>query len=100
MIFAALLEAAERGELILAPGGMCRFHRRRDGVVVIREIIVLPERRREGIGRILIQEIRSRHPGADLVARCPEEYEANKFWEAMGFECDDPGAINGWWLHS
>lgn len=51
MIFTVLSEAADRGELILVPDGLCRYHRRRDGVVVIHEILVLPFRRRGGIGR-------------------------------------------------
>jgi hypothetical protein len=42
VIFAALNEAAERGELLLTVGGLCRFHLRRDGVVVIRELLVVP----------------------------------------------------------
>lgn len=47
-------EAADKGELILVDGGMCRYHRRRDGVVVVREILVLvaskPSRKCEECG--------------------------------------------------
>ncbi len=35
MIFEALYESAKRGELLLVEGGMCRWHLRRDGVLVI-----------------------------------------------------------------
>jgi GNAT superfamily N-acetyltransferase len=86
MILAALAEAAARGELLLVPDGMCRLHRRRDGRVVIREILVLPVRRRSGVGRRLVEEVIARTGGAPLQARCPVKYEAaNLFWPALGF---------------
>lgn len=85
MIFVALNEAADRGELLLTDGGMCRFHHRRDGFVVIRELLVLPECRRKGIGRALVGRVRAKFPNEIVRAVCPVEYEANRFWEAMGF---------------
>lgn len=85
MIFVALDEAAERGELLLVDGGLCRWHRRRDGVVVIREVLVLPERRRQGIGRGLVERLAILNPGAPLLARCPIRSMANGFWTALGF---------------
>ena len=85
MIFAALDEAARRDELLLVDGGLCRYHMRNDGVVVIREILVLPEFREQGIGQAMIDRIRYRHVGHMLRARCPEVYPANGFWKAMGF---------------
>jgi len=85
MIFAALNEAAERGELLLSEDGLCRFHRRRDGRVTIREIVVLPDRRRQGTGRALVERVASRCPGAVIVARCPTCYPANGFWPRVGF---------------
>jgi GNAT superfamily N-acetyltransferase len=85
VIFAALSEAAGKGELLLVAGGMCRFHRRRDGTVTIREILVLPGSRRQGIGRRLIELVRLRCPGATLKARCPVRSEGNFFWRVLGF---------------
>lgn len=91
MIFAALSEAASRGELLLVNGGLCRFHQRKDGVVVIREIIVLPAARRLGIGRRMIRDIQAEHSGATLRARCPAQTIAgtvgagNVFWKHLGF---------------
>ena len=98
MIFAALDEAASRGELLLVPDGLCRFHRRRDGVVVVREILVLPFRRRTGVGRRLIQDVLARARGSPVQARCPVKYEAaNRFWAAMGFTLvSESKGVNLW----
>lgn len=99
MIFAALNEAADRGELLLVAGGMCRFHRRRDGVVVVREIVVLPTHRRAGVGRALIETVRKRFPEAPIEAKCPLGYASNWFWVKMGFELiDTVGKVNVWRL--
>lgn len=85
MIFPALLESADRGELLLVQDGLCRWHRRRDGSVTIRELIVLPFRRGTGVGRRLLVLVRQHNPGAILRARCPAHYPANGFWQRLGF---------------
>lgn len=97
MIFAALSEAADRGELLLVPGGMCRFHRRKDGTVTIREMLVLPGCRRHGIGRGMIRQITATHPGVLIRARCPAGYEANQFWGRVGFRlASQVDGVNLW----
>lgn len=103
MIFAALNEAAERGELFLEPGGLCRWHRRKDGVLVVREIVVLPRHRRLGVGRRLVERVQREVPGATLLARCPARTkdgragEANVFWCHLGFIlAGEKGGINTW----
>ena len=83
MIFEALNQAADDGELILLQGGLCHFHKRQDGVVTIREIIVLPANRRYGIGSTLVTKARG--DACKVVARCPADLPSNAFWEAMGF---------------
>lgn len=91
MIFAAMNEAADRDELLLVDAGLCRFHLRRDGVVTIREILVLPLARRCGVGRRMVNEVQRRHPHATLRACCPVTTsdgrvgEANVFWRHLGF---------------
>ncbi len=99
MIFAALSEAAERGELLLTRDGMCRWHKRRDGIVVIREILILPFRRRTGLGRQIVVELLALCQHATVLARCPAGYESNRFWEGLGFVCERQKAgVNEWWL--
>lgn len=103
MIYAALSEAAERGELILVDGGMCRFHCRKDGVVVIREVLVLPAHRRLGVGRRMVARVRSLHPKARLLAKCPIADAqgrigvGNVFWRHLGFVClSESNGLNTW----
>lgn len=99
MLLVALNEAAERGELILVMDGMCRWHRRRDGVVVIREILVLPFRRRTGVGRRMLWQVSAANPGRPIEARCPVGYESNDWWKAMGFDLiSTEDGINLWRL--
>jgi GNAT superfamily N-acetyltransferase len=85
MIFEALYESAQRGELLLVDGGLCHWHLRRDGQLTIREIIVLPEHRRQGIGTKMIERLK-RVPGAgSLFAKCPVDLPANGFYCKLGF---------------
>ncbi len=99
MIFAALSEAMQKGELILRQGGLCHWHRRKDGVVVIREILVLPSMRRAGLGRSMLDEARTSSPGyTAVVAKCPAAYESgNAFWAGMGFtKTGEKDGVNVW----
>lgn len=97
MLFAALSESADRGELLLTVGGLCRFHQRKDGVVTIRELLVLPECRGLGIGRDLVRSVLRRHPGQTVRARCPASYPSNGFWQHMGFHlAGEANGINTW----
>jgi hypothetical protein len=99
MIFVALSEAADSGELLLVRGGMCRFHLRRDGVVVVREILVLPGARRFGVATGMLSTIRLKHPKAVIRAVCPVAYPANDFWRNRGFELvKTAGGANTWEL--
>lgn len=83
MIFEALAEAAGRGELLLAEGGLCRFHLRRDGWVTVREILVLPPFRGRGLGKRLVWQAGLKARG--VRARCPADLPSNGFWSALGF---------------
>jgi N-acetylglutamate synthase-like GNAT family acetyltransferase len=97
MIFTAMSEAADRGELLLVDGGLCRFHLRRDGVVVIRELLTLPSVRGLGVGRGLVGAVMTRHPGSLVRAVCPASYRSNGFWAHMGFAAVDRDELRVVW---
>lgn len=84
MIFEVLTESAKRGELILVDGGFCHWHLRRDGQITIREIIVLPERQRQGIGTAMLEHLK-RVEATSIFAKCPVDLPANEWYQARGF---------------
>jgi len=88
MIFETLSESAGRGELILVDGGMCHWHLRRDGQVTIREILVLPERRGEGIGTSMLRQLESLPGARSIFAKCPSDLSANTWYAHRGFVCE------------
>jgi len=88
MIFETLNGAAERGELLLVDGGLCHWHLRRDGQITIREIIVLPERQRQGIGSGMLEQLKAAPGAIDIFAKCPGDLSANSWYARMGFQCD------------
>ncbi len=85
MIFETLVAAADKGELLLVDGGLCHWHLRRDGQLTIYELIVLPERRRQGIGRRILGQLKGTPGAASILARCPANLDANAWYERMGF---------------
>lgn len=86
MIFETLQTSAERGELILVDGGMCHWHYRLDGQITIREIIVLPDRQRLGIGTKMLEILKSKQTGpVNIFAKCPVDLVANKWYKQKGF---------------
>lgn len=88
MIFETLWDSARCGELMLVDGGMCHWHLRRDGQITIREIIVLPGRQGEGIGRAMLEQLKQVEGATSIFAKCPVNLEANGWYEAMGFELE------------
>lgn len=88
MIFETLMESVTRGELILVDGGLCHWHLRRDGQLTIREIIVLPDRREQGIGSAILTRLRSVPNATSIFAKCPEDLPSNGWYLRMGFECE------------
>ena len=86
-MFAELIDADYKNELILIDGGIARFHIRRDGQCTIREILS----QRRGCGQILLGRIiEAARTGAchSAVAKCPVDYEANDWWQKRGFVLD------------
>lgn len=85
MIFESLMESVSRNELILVEGGLCNWHLRKDGQLTIREIIVLPEYQRQGIGAKMLEFLKTKHP-ASIFAKCPVDLSSNEWYKKMGFE--------------
>ena len=86
MLFEALFESAKRGELLLYEGGMCHYHVRRDGLLTIREILCWPPC--QGVGSRILERLKEvgRERGCEvIVAKCPDELEANAWYEKKGF---------------
>jgi len=88
MIFETLSASSERGELILVDGGLCHWHLRRDRQLTIREILVLPERRGQGVGAAILEQLKQTPGAVALFAKCPANLAANGWYERMGFECE------------
>ena len=105
MLFDALWTSAQRGELILVDSGLCHYHLRRDQQLTIREIIVLPERQRQGIASAILDTLIRRHPTAtSIFAKCPADLPANHWYKAAGFTLEDVDEdrrrpLNHWRLH-
>ncbi len=84
MIFAALYESLLAGELIMIDGGMCRYHLRRNGQLTISAILS----NKPGAGKQMLEMLKAKKAdGAKyLLAKCPKEYEANKWYARKGFQ--------------
>ena len=87
----AALEVAEsQGELeVIDNVGFCNFHHRKDSQTTIYEIAVLPERQKEGWGRLLFYRVLSsaiEHKKAKIIAKCPVDLESNGFYKSLGFK--------------
>ena len=91
----ALLESIQKEELIVAVSkfnsailGFVRFHHRRDEQTTIYDICVAEEVRRRGVGRRLIEKVKevSKRRGKKVILlKCPEDEEANMFYDTIGF---------------
>lgn len=84
MLFQALLESAQKGELILIAGGICRWHLRRDKQITIKEIISTSPGAGTEMLRILLDTARSKG-ATSLFAKCPEKLLANSWYGKKGF---------------
>ena len=85
MIFEALYEADELGELILVDGGLCRWHLRKDGQLTIREILVLESKRQQGIGKRMLEMLKRMESATSIFAKCPSHLFSNRWYESCGF---------------
>jgi len=81
MVFEALYEAAQHGELLLIDGGLCHWHLRRDGQLTIREIIST----QKGSGYAMLNQLRQIPGATSLLARCPADLESSQWYMRQGF---------------
>ena len=84
MIFDALFESAQRGELLLVDGGFCHWHLRKDGQLTIREIIST----RKGAGREILEKLMQAQGATSLLAKCPTDLDANAWYRRRGFDLE------------
>jgi ribosomal protein S18 acetylase RimI-like enzyme len=90
---AALVEAAREHRLLAAVldgkvVGFVHFRCCRDGHATIYEIAVLPEHRRRGVGRALVEAVCKEAALRGCVAlqlKCPIDLPANEFYRRTGF---------------
>jgi GNAT superfamily N-acetyltransferase len=87
MIFEALHDSLKRNELILVEGGYCRFHQKKNGSIVIYELMVLPHYRNKGIATSILEHLKALNP-TYIEAKCPEDLPANTWYKNRGFKAD------------
>lgn len=80
MCFEQLHDSAQRGELLMIDGGMCRYHVRRDGQLTIHEIIST----KPGAGVEMLRHLTAQ-PCRVIVAKCPADLPANEWYARRGF---------------
>lgn len=80
-MFEQLYGSALRNELLLINGGMTRFHLRKDGVLVIYEIIST----RPGAGSEMLSRLKQVPGVISLFAKCPVELASNTWYAHRGF---------------
>lgn len=107
----ALQQALERGWLYVAVSagqvfGMIDWWARRDGAVVLYNIVVAPEARLHGAGRLLLDTMiawAGERAATEIRLKCPEELPSNGFYARLGFslvgqESGKRRALNCWSL--
>jgi ribosomal protein S18 acetylase RimI-like enzyme len=102
LTLAVFEDAARRGQLLVAhaaPGvlGFVRFNQHRRGTeTALYDIAVDRTWQGRGVGRALVVRLALESRRAEreaIVLKCPEELEANRFYERLGFQAMgiDPG---------
>lgn len=89
----ALVATIERGWLLVADvdgavAGAVNWWARRDGVVVLYNLVASPTARNQGIGKSLLQGLigwAQARGSQEIILKCPEELPANAFYERFGF---------------
>jgi GNAT superfamily N-acetyltransferase len=77
------------GEIV---GALLGNHCVRKSQSTVYELAVLPDHRREGIARLLVDRFAAESPHARLVAKCPADLPANDFYRDTGWSHVDTEA--------
>lgn len=106
-----LVEAIRHGEVLVAENeahvvAFVHYHHRLDQQTTLYNIVVSPDRRRQGTGRRLVEALaeEARCLGKQcIVLKCPSELPANGFYARLGFQRwqEEPGkrrALSLWRL--
>ncbi len=90
----ALMQSIDRDEIFVANGGetvvgILEYHHRLDQQTTIYHLVVVPELRRQGVGRRLIEALKEEakeYGKSYILLKCPEDLEANNFYKRIGFQ--------------
>lgn len=83
----SIIESTMKGEVIYIEQnnqivGACKFHKRKDGIITIYEIVVDDRFRGKGLAKQMLQFIGKR---GLISLKCPIDNESNKFYKKIGF---------------
>ncbi|MGC9335284.1 MAG: GNAT family N-acetyltransferase, partial [Anaerolineae bacterium] len=89
----ALASSIGREEVFIAQNsqdviGFVEYHHRRDHQTTLYHIAVESHHRRQGIGRLLVDELirdAGEHEKEFIQLKCPADLEANEFYRSLGF---------------
>jgi len=78
-MYSQLYESFLKGQLILIEDGICRFNIRKDGYLVIYDILSM----KPGSGQRMLSMLKEK--GLPILARCPIGFDSNHWYEKRGF---------------
>ena len=83
----SLFQSAERNELVYLQVNnqivsVCNFHKRRDFITTIYEIVTDLEYRQKGFAKAIIKHLISN--GHTIMLKCPADNESNGFYQKIG----------------
>lgn len=90
----ALAESIHRGEVLVAEDhqgliGFVEYHHRRDAQTTLYHIAVIPQCRRQGVGRALVEALRIEAitlGKQTIFLKCPADLSARGFYARLGFK--------------
>ncbi len=92
----SLIKSIEQNEVFVAQNGdglvgFMEFHHRRDLQTTLYNVVVNDDYRREGVGRLLMQNLEEdaiKQGKSLILLKCPEELSANAFYAQLNYKLD------------